>query len=173
MLRRLPAPATTMILRRARISRRLSRTPPRRAGFSFTTRSHRQRRQGRVCKQALENYNFFGAPHVAIIHTDEPLGIYGRDRLRRLCLQFHAGGAGARPRHYSAGGIGAPFRTDPPPLQTRGQSPRGLRHFIRICRTTPTRSIATAHRGRASRIPDVRGRVAPFPSPPCGEGGAA
>src|SRR4029078_2298650 len=28
-------------------------------------------------KQALENYNFFGAPHVAIIHTDEPLGIYG------------------------------------------------------------------------------------------------
>ena len=28
-------------------------------------------------KQALENYNFFGAPHVAIIHTHEPLGIYG------------------------------------------------------------------------------------------------
>ena len=28
-------------------------------------------------KQALENYNFFGAPHVAVIHTDEPLGIYG------------------------------------------------------------------------------------------------
>ena len=28
-------------------------------------------------RQALENYNFFGAPHVAIVHTDEPLGIYG------------------------------------------------------------------------------------------------
>lgn len=28
-------------------------------------------------RQALENYNFFGAPHVAIIHTDEPLGVYG------------------------------------------------------------------------------------------------
>ena len=28
-------------------------------------------------KQALENYNFFGAPHVAIIHTEEALGIYG------------------------------------------------------------------------------------------------
>lgn len=28
-------------------------------------------------KQALENYNFFGAPHVAIFHTDEALGIYG------------------------------------------------------------------------------------------------
>ena len=28
-------------------------------------------------RQALENYNFFGAPHVAIIHTDKPLGIYG------------------------------------------------------------------------------------------------
>jgi nitroreductase len=28
-------------------------------------------------RQALENYNFFGAPHVAIIHTEEALGIYG------------------------------------------------------------------------------------------------
>jgi len=28
-------------------------------------------------KQALENFNFFGAPHVAIVHTDEALGIYG------------------------------------------------------------------------------------------------
>jgi nitroreductase len=28
-------------------------------------------------KQMLENYNFFGAPHVAIIHTDEALGVYG------------------------------------------------------------------------------------------------
>jgi nitroreductase len=28
-------------------------------------------------RQALENFNFFGAPHVAIVHTDEALGIYG------------------------------------------------------------------------------------------------
>jgi nitroreductase len=28
-------------------------------------------------RQALENFNFFGAPHVALIHTDEALGIYG------------------------------------------------------------------------------------------------
>jgi nitroreductase len=28
-------------------------------------------------KQALENFNFFGAPHVAIVHTVEALGIYG------------------------------------------------------------------------------------------------
>ena len=28
-------------------------------------------------KQAMENFNFFGAPHVAIIHTDEALGVYG------------------------------------------------------------------------------------------------
>jgi nitroreductase len=30
-----------------------------------------------AAKQALENYNFFGAPHVAIITTTEPLGVYG------------------------------------------------------------------------------------------------
>jgi nitroreductase len=28
-------------------------------------------------RQALENYNFFGAPHVAIITTAEELGVYG------------------------------------------------------------------------------------------------
>ena len=28
-------------------------------------------------RQAMENFNFFGAPHVAIIHTDEALGVYG------------------------------------------------------------------------------------------------
>ncbi|MBV5269244.1 MAG: nitroreductase [Afipia sp.] len=28
-------------------------------------------------KQMLENYHFFGAPHVAIITTDEALGVYG------------------------------------------------------------------------------------------------
>jgi nitroreductase len=33
--------------------------------------------KGAYAKQALQNYNFFGAPHVAIIHTDDPLGVYG------------------------------------------------------------------------------------------------
>jgi nitroreductase len=28
-------------------------------------------------RQGLENFNFFGAPHVAIITTTEPLGVYG------------------------------------------------------------------------------------------------
>ena len=28
-------------------------------------------------KQALENFNLFGAPHVAMLHTDEALGVYG------------------------------------------------------------------------------------------------
>ncbi len=28
-------------------------------------------------KQALQNFSFFGAPHVAIVHTDEALGVYG------------------------------------------------------------------------------------------------
>jgi nitroreductase len=28
-------------------------------------------------RQALENFSFFGAPHVAIVHTDEALGVYG------------------------------------------------------------------------------------------------
>ena len=50
----------------------------RESGFQlYNTLGIVQGRQGGLRKQALENYNFFGAPHVAIIHTDEPLGIYG------------------------------------------------------------------------------------------------
>jgi nitroreductase len=33
--------------------------------------------KARYARQALENFNFFGAPHVAIVHTDEALGVYG------------------------------------------------------------------------------------------------
>lgn len=36
----------------------------------------REDKQG-TARQARENFRFFGAPHVAIIHTDEALGVYG------------------------------------------------------------------------------------------------
>ena len=63
--------------RRANISASISNAAAR-AVFSSTTRSASSRGDKMAyAKQALENYNFFGAPHVAIIHTDEPLGIYG------------------------------------------------------------------------------------------------
>ena len=45
---------------------------------SSTTRSAFPRGdKAGYAKQALENFNFFGAPHVAIVHTDEALGVYG------------------------------------------------------------------------------------------------
>ncbi|NLS75306.1 nitroreductase [Bradyrhizobium brasilense] len=33
--------------------------------------------RAKYAKQSLENYRFFGAPHVAIVHIDEALGVYG------------------------------------------------------------------------------------------------
>ncbi|WP_370178871.1 nitroreductase [Rhodococcus wratislaviensis] len=33
--------------------------------------------RARQQEQALQNFTFFGAPHIAIIHTDEALGTYG------------------------------------------------------------------------------------------------
>ena len=50
-------------------------------------------------RQALENFNFFGAPHVAIIHTDEALGVYGAidcgAYVSNFMLAAHALGLGA------------------------------------------------------------------------------
>src|SRR3982074_1585068 len=68
-------------------------------------------------KQALENYNFFGAPHVAIIHTDEPLGVYGAIDCGAVGRHFEADTRGAGPGTVPESRIGAAFETDPPPLQ--------------------------------------------------------
>ena len=62
----------------ARVSRRLSRPPPRERLPALQHARHRHAAtRPPHAKQALENFNFFGAPHVAIITTDEALGVYG------------------------------------------------------------------------------------------------
>ena len=48
-------------------------------------------------KQALENFNFFGAPHVAIVHTDEALGVA---TIPQAALAFHSD---VVRRHFSLG----------------------------------------------------------------------
>ena len=85
-------------------------------------------------KQAMENFNFFGAPHVAIIHTDEPLGVYGAvdcgGYVGNFMLAAQALGLGTIPQAALAchsGLIRAAF-------QARRRSPGGLRHFVRLCR---------------------------------------
>ena len=103
-------------------------------------------------KQALENYNFFGAPHVAIIHTDEPLGIYGAvdcgAYVGNFMLAAQALGLGTIPQAALArhsGLIRRHFKLADDrrwSAASRSASP-----------TTPTRSTATAPRGRAWPIP--------------------
>jgi len=78
----------------------------------------------------LENYKFFGAPHVAIIHTDERSAL-PCDRLRRLCRNFmlaaQALGLGTiRRRPGAASGL---IRRH---FKLADDAPRGLRHFVRL-----------------------------------------
>jgi nitroreductase len=70
-------------------------------------------------RQALENFNFFGAPHVAIIHTDEALGVYGAidcgAYVGNFLLAAQALGLGAIPQAalaYRSGLIRRHFRLD-------------------------------------------------------------
>ena len=105
------------------------------AAFSSTTRSASPRGDKMAyAKQALENFNFFGAPHVAIIHTNEPLGIYGAidcgAYVSNFMLAAQALGLGTIPQAALARHSGA----DPPPLWARRRPPRGLRHLVRVCR---------------------------------------
>ena len=104
-------------------------------------------------KQALENYNFFGAPHVAIIHTDEALGIYGAidcgAYVGNFMLAAQALGLGTIPQAALARHSGLIRRH----FNLGRRPPRGLRHFVRLCRQRATRSTATAPRARAWPIP--------------------
>lgn len=58
-------------------------------------------------RQMLENFRLFGAPHVAIITTDEPLGIYGAidcgGYVANFLLAAEAHGLGAIPQAALAG----------------------------------------------------------------------
>ena len=100
-------------------------------------------------KQALEKSDFLGAPHVAIIHTDEPLGIYG------------AIDCGAYVGNFMLAAQAPGLGTNPQAALAR-QSALIRKHFdlaaiVAWCaasrsamRITVTRSIATAPRAQRS-----------------------
>ena len=110
-------------------------------------------------KQALENYNFFGAPHVAIIHTDEALGVYGAidcgAYVGNFMLAAQALGLGTIPQAALARQSGLIRRH----FNLARRSPRGLRHFVRLRRQRPQGQqlphLARERRGHR----DVRGGV--------------
>ena len=125
---------TTISRRRANISASISSAAAR-AAFSSTTRSASPRGdKAAYAKQALENYNFFGAPHVAIIHTDEPLGIYGAidcgAYVGNFMLAAQALGLGTIPQAALARHSGLIRRH----FKLGRRPPRGLRHLVRLRR---------------------------------------
>ena len=118
----------------------------RESGFQlYNTLGIRRGDKGAYAKQALENYNFFGAPHVAIIHTDEPLGVYGAidcgAYVSNFMLAAQALGLGTIPQAALARHSGlirrhfdlADDRREHPPL-LRASAPG-------CCRSTLTRSV--------------------------------
>ncbi len=110
-------------------------------------------------KQALENYNFFGAPHVAIIHTDEPLGIYGAidcgAYVGNFMLAAQALGLGTIPQAALARHSGLIRRH----FKLARRPPRGLRHLVRLCGQCP-QGQQLPHLARERRgYRDVRGGV--------------
>jgi nitroreductase len=100
-------------------------------------------------RQALENYNFFGAPHVAIIHTDEPLGIYGAidcgAYVGNFMLAAQALGLGTIPQAALARHSGVTSS-----LPTTAAWSAAFRSALPTMRT---RSTATGPRARAWPIP--------------------
>ena len=104
-------------------------------------------------KQALENFNFFGAPHVAIIHTDEALGVYGAidcgGYVRNFMLAAQAMGVGTIPQAALALHSGLMRQ----PFQVSATTGGWYAGFHSVFPTATTRPTATAPRARASRTP--------------------
>ena len=126
-------------------------------------------------KQALENFNFFGAPHVAIISTDEALGVYGAvdcgGYVNNFMLAAQALGLATVPQAalaFHSAVVRQAFRA-------RRRPPRGLRHLVRLSRPRPQDQQLPHLARRARRGGDVRGGVtrrAIVPRGACGESGA-
>ena len=106
-------------------------------------------------KQALENYNFFGAPHVAIIHTDEPLGIYGAvdcgAYVSNFMLAAQALGLGTIPQAALARHSGLIRRH----FKLADDRKRGLRHLFRVRRPRPQGQQLPHLAGERCRYRDV------------------
>ena len=104
-------------------------------------------------KQALENYNFFGAPHVAIIHTDEPLGIYGAidcgAYVGNFMLAAQALGLGTIPQAALARHSELIRRH----FNLARRPPHRLRHFLRLCRSRQSREQLSHVAGKRSPTP--------------------
>ena len=111
-------------------------------------------------RQALENFNFFGAPHVAIVHTDEALGVYGAidcgGYVTSFMLAAQALGVATVPqaalafhsevvrRHFGLG----------------DDRQGGLRHFVRISRPRSQGQQLPHHARQPCGHGDVRRRIA-------------
>ena len=85
-------------------------------------------------KQALENFNFFGAPHVAIVHTDEALGVYGAIDCGGYLMSFMLAAQALGRCHHTAGGAGVSLRGGARAFRARRRPPGGLRHIVRLSR---------------------------------------
>ena len=112
-----------------------------------------------AAKQALENFNFFGAPHVAIITTTEPLGVYGAvdcgAYVGNFMLAAQALGIGSIAQAALA------RRSDVVReyLKLARRPARRLRHLVRLPKTRP-RHQQLPHLPRAAvRSRDVPGGV--------------
>jgi nitroreductase len=91
-----------------------------------------------------------------------------RDRLRRLCQQFPAGDAGARPWCNSASRACASVRTNPAAFQHRRRPPRGVRNIVWLCGArSPHQQLPHLAR-RCGRRGSIRRPVATERSPPSG-----
>ena len=142
-----------------RISRRLSGAAARKRLPALQHPRHRARRQGGLCPAGPGEFQFLR--RAACRHHSHRRGARHLwcDRLRRLCRQFPAGGAGAGPRRHPAGGAGVPLRPDPSPFRARRQPAGGVRNFVRLSGSRPQDQQLPHFARRHCRHRNLRRRV--------------
>jgi hypothetical protein len=83
-------------------------------------------------KQGLENYRLFGAPHVAIVTSDEALGTYGAVDCGAYVNNFLLAAQSLGRRFDSASGTGLTFEIRSRAFWSRRRTPGRLRDLFRI-----------------------------------------
>ena len=100
-----------------------------------------------AAEQSLENFRFFGAPHVAIVTTDELLGSYGMLDCGLYVQTFMLRRADLGVDSIAQAALASLIRTSSAQFFGCAHRPEGgVRYFVRLCRW-PFHPIHSSHRG--------------------------
>ena len=112
-----------------------------------------------AAEQALENFRLFGAPHVAIVTTEEKLGVYGALDCGLYVQTFMLAARDSGVDTIAQAALASLSGSDPRPVPAAARAQGGLRDIVRVCRLWPRHPLVSDRARACRQCRDLRRRV--------------